>query len=187
MKNSEKMHASVVRLMMCHRVPFLNDAWACSYKIVFVIVRVGVVLFCWELFIMVSLCLALVRVVGLAECLGTTRSSPRSLTVSLRHVKFWYSWRPTEMCVVVRYYRNTYITPCIKSVLRDATFTAPLRDLAISSVTVFVDRLRKRDGRESIWATSKIVWEKCRWYFWSLRVLFWICLPPFSWSAGSTK
>lgn len=99
---------------------------------------------------MVSLCLALVRVVGLAECLGTTRSSPRSLTVSLRHVKFWYSWRPTEMCVVVRYYRNTYITPCIKSVLRDATFTAPLRDLAISSVTVFVDRLRKRDGRESI-------------------------------------
>lgn len=74
-----------------------------------------------------------------------------------------------------------------KSVLRDAPFTAPLRDLAISSVMVFVDFLCKQDGRESIWVTHKIVWGKCRWYFWSLRALFWICLPPFSWSAGIAK
>ena len=146
------MQTSVMYLIMCCCAPFLCDVRACNSKILFITVMVGLVMFCWELRVLIQAVSDLLKSVRASwEYFIITSSSPiRNLNVSKTFDMFWCSWRPTDACVVIRYYKNAYICPaCLKSVLwRGVSFIALLRDLSTFSVVVSADFLCKYDRRK---------------------------------------
>lgn len=161
-------------LIMCCCAPFLCDARASySSKILFITVMVGLVMFCWELRVLIQAVSDLFKSVRASwEYFIITSSSPiRNLNVSKTFDMFWCSWRPTDACVVIGYYKNVYICPaCLKSVLwRGVSFIALLRDLSTFSVVVSADSLCKYDRRKVFDWGLKWSRKKGKRYFWSVR------------------
>lgn len=150
----------MVYLIMCCCAPFLHDAQARNYKILFITVMVALVMFCWELDALIQAVSDLFKSVRASReyFLTISLSVIRNLNVSKTHDMFWCSWRQTDACVVIRYYKNAYISSaCLKSVLwRDVSFIALLRDLSTFSVMVSAGFLCKWDRRKSIWGLKMV-------------------------------
>lgn len=160
-------------LITCCCAPFRCDARACNSKILFITVMVVLVMFCWELRVLIQAVSDLFKSVRASwEYFIITSSSPiRNLNVSRTFDMFWCSWRPTDACVVIRYYKNVYICPAfLKSVLwRGVSSIALLRDLSTFSVVVSADFLCKYDRRKVFDWGLKRSRKKGKRYFWSVR------------------
>lgn len=98
---------------MCCHAPFLRDARACNYQILFIAVMVGLVVFCWELDVLTRAVPGVFKSArGSQEFFVIASPSPTTnLNVSKIRDAFWCSWSLTDACGVIRSCKNARTCP----------------------------------------------------------------------------